>query len=250
MAQIGTPGLSPPPGPARSTASAAGLSTPDAGLFLAIRRVVALSAIAGLIEVVGYMDFGGIYPGIMTGNTVQLGSAVATSQWARAGLIGFAVGLFFAGGIISSLIKRRLHRPAIELILMAVVLLIASLVRMQAHARLPFELPLLALAMGMQGETLSKFGGVAIQTIVVTNNMVKFTDAVVGRYLSGSRKARAPHSVPSLEEVLLPGLAWFSYSFGAGVGAVSAVWFKFPLLLPAALLVLTAWDLLAEKQRS
>jgi uncharacterized membrane protein YoaK (UPF0700 family) len=216
-------------------------------LAVSLRRVVALAAVAGYVEVIGFMDVGGIYPGIMTGNTVQLGLTFARTQWARFGIIGFAVALFFLGGIISSLIKRHLRRPPVELLLMAVILLAASLVRLHAPVRIPVELPLLALAMAMQGETIANFGGVSLQTIVVTNNMVKFSDALVGRYFPGPGTVHSPHKVPELKEVLMPGLAWLSYSIGAGAGATAATWFQFPLLVPAVILVFIVGDLLTTR---
>jgi len=210
-------------------------------LSTSLRRVIGLSLVAGYVEVIGYMDVGGIYPGIMTGNTVQLGLSLAKSQWQRLGTIGFAVGLFFLGGIIASLIKRHLRRPPVELLLMAVILLAASLVRLYAALHISVELPLLALAMAMQGETIARFGGVSLQTIVVTNNMVKFSDALVGRYLTPG----APKT--DLKEVLLPGLAWGSYSGGAGLGALAAAWWHLPLLVPALLLAMLVGDLLMTR---
>lgn len=238
--------------------------TPPASLRLPLRRVITLAVIAGLVEVIGYMDVGGIYPGIMTGNTVQLGVTLGHAQWTRFGLIAIAVLCFFLGGIISSVLKRHLRRPMVELLCVAGVLVVATIVRLWVHARVPIELPLLALAMAMQGETISKFGGVSIQTIVVTNNMVKFSDALVGRYLSGhwhtwQARRQAKQSTqrqqhpspaytaarPSLAEVVLPGCAWLFYSIAAGLGALIAEHFRFPLLVPAALLLWLAWDMWA-----
>lgn len=221
--------------------------TTDLPLRISLRRVIALAAIAGYVEVIGFLDVGGIYPGIMTGNTVQLGLTFAKMQWARFGLIAFAVALFFIGGIFASLIRRHLKRPPIELLLMGALLCIASLARLHPAARVSIELPLLAFAMAMQGETISRFGGVSLQTIVVTNNMVKFSDAFVGRYMNGifgnaaAAKARTP-----LVDVVLPGCAWLCYSIGAGAGATAAGFMHMPLLLPIAALILLVADLLKK----
>jgi uncharacterized membrane protein YoaK (UPF0700 family) len=214
---------------------------PEPALAPSLRHVVGLSAAAGCVEVIGYMDCGGIYPGIMTGNTVQLGLTSATAQWTRFDLIAFAVASFFVGGIIASFIRRRLRRPPLELLIMAAVLVVASLVRREIGWRVPIELPLLAIAMAMQGEAIAKFGGISIQTIVVTNNMVKFTDALVGRYMTWRSE---PGPRVALAEVLLPGLAWLCYSIAAGGAALAATHFAFPLLIPAVILILVSWDLL------
>jgi uncharacterized membrane protein YoaK (UPF0700 family) len=221
-------------------------SRQDHSLAVGLRRVIALSVVAGYVEVIGYTDVGGIYPAIMTGNTVQFGLTLAGAQWARFGVLGFAIGVFFLGGIISSLIKRHLRKPPVELLLMAAVLIVASVVRLHAAWRVPVELPLLALALAMQGETIARFGGVSLQTIVVTNNMVKFSDALVGRYVSGT-EAQSQDKRPKLKDVLLPGFAWLTYSIGAAAGALALGLFQVPLIVPAALLVFVVIDVMATR---
>jgi uncharacterized membrane protein YoaK (UPF0700 family) len=212
-------------------------------LSVPLRRVVALSTVCGIVEAIGYMDVGHIYPAIMTGNTVQLGWTLAQSDWTHFLSIGYAIASFFLGCMIASLLRRHLRRTPVELALMALLLLLAGLVRQHPALRVPVELPLLALALSMQGETIASFGGVSLQTLVVTNNMVKFSDAVVGRYLSA-----APRLTP-LKEVALPGLAWLSYSLSAAAGAVLDRNFAWPFLIPAAILLLVTTDLLRRPDR-
>ena len=219
------------------------LSPPAAAVALrtSVRRVVMLTTVCGFVEVIGYSDVGNIYPAIMTGNTVQLGWSLANAQWARFGLLAYAIGAFFVGCMISSVIRRHLQRPPLELAFMAALLLIASVVRMHPALRVAVELPMLALALGMQGETVSRFGAVSLQTLVVTNNMVKFSDTFIGRFWGGSK---ANGKRPELAEVLLPGLAWLTYSVAAALGALAAQRMSLPFLIPAALLVFVTADLL------
>lgn len=180
---------------------------PTAGALFSLlahaRHVALLAAIAGYVEVIGFLDVGGIYPGIMTGNTVQLGLTAARAQWQRFGVIGVAVAAFFLGALVAGVIRRLLRRPVLELLLMATLLVVAGWLRLGTDARVPYELPLLAFAMAIQGETIANFGGVSLQTIVVTNNMVKFSDALVGRFLADATGSRS-----SLAAILLPGLGW------------------------------------------
>lgn len=107
--------------------------------------------------------------------------------------------------------------------------------------RLPVELPLLALALAIQGQVASKFGGVSLQTIVVTNNIVKFCDAFAGRYLMFGRSGTEP--VPSLKEVMLPGAAWLTYTLSAALGALVYNLNLLHFLLPIIMLILVAIDL-------
>jgi len=224
------------------------LSPPIAAtaLRVSIRRVVMLTAVCGFVEIIGYSDAGNIYPAIMTGNTVQLGATAAAAQWSRFGLIAYAIGAFFIGCMIASLIRQHLRKPPLELGLMAILLLVAGFVRLHPSLRISVELPILALALGMQGETISRFGAVSLQTLVVTNNMVKFSDSFVGRFLvSADRRTKRPE----LAEVILPGLAWLTYSLAAALGAFVAQHVVFPLLVPAILLIAITADLLFSPER-
>jgi uncharacterized membrane protein YoaK (UPF0700 family) len=220
--------------------------TAVAPLHVSARRVVALTIVCGFVEVIGYHDAGGIYPAIMTGNTVQLGWSLAEAAWSRFAVLAWAIGAFFVGCMIASLIRRRLRRTAIELCIMAALLVVTGFVRVLPAWRVSVELPLLALALAMQGQTINRFGGVSLQTLVVTNSMVKFSDAVVGRYCGGNppREPRTPFA-----EVLLPGLSWLTYSLAAAGGAVVAGVLSQPLLIPAVLLLLVALDFVRFPER-
>lgn len=94
------------------------------------------------------------------------------------------------------------------------------------------ELPLLAAVMAMQGETISRFGGVAIQTVVVANNLLKFAAAIVGRYLPNGKRSHATGGEAgrtTQADVILPGCAWLAYTVGAGSAALASVSFSLPL---------------------
>ncbi|KXV70804.1 hypothetical protein AD951_02200 [Acetobacter malorum] len=217
---------------------------PAAPLSVLLRRVVALTFVVAFVEVTVYMDVGRIYPGIMTGNTVQFGRSVALSQWENAALTGTAIGLFFCGCMCASLIRRYMKWPYWELLLMAAVLVVVTFARLSPSLHYVVELPLVALALGMQGETLARFGGVSLQTLVVTNNMVKFSDAFIGRYVAvWLDRSRFEAKRPALKEVVLPGAAWFCYFVSAMFGAVIEHISRFGLLLPVIVLLLTVYDL-------
>jgi uncharacterized membrane protein YoaK (UPF0700 family) len=211
-------------------------TSPPPGIGIPVRRVLSLGLVAGYIDALGFLDLKGVYTAAMTGNTVQLGLAFVREQWPHFAVVAATLGAFFCGGLFSSFIRRRLRHPALELLLMAALVVAAQAVRLYVPNPVAIELPLLAIAMSMQGETISRFAGVSIQTIVVTNNLLKFADAIVGRYLSYGKTSRA--------DVVLPGCAWLAYTLGAGSGALACVYLSLPFIAPAALLVLTTVDLL------
>lgn len=214
-----------------------GVPAPAPSLRRALFGVIALTSVCGIVEVIGYTDVGHIYPAIMTGNTVQLGLNFASSNWTMFYSILYAIGSFFIGCFISALVRNKLESPTVELLLMACILVAASLVRLWPALRFPVELPLLAWALSMQGIAISRFGGVSLQTLVVTNNMVKFSDALIGRYVEapsdGSKR-------PALPEVVLPGAAWLTYCIMAAIGTVLNKYMSMPFVVPVALLVAVA----------
>lgn len=206
-----------------------------AKLAVPVRRVLALGFVAGFVDAFGFMDLHGVYTAAMTGNSTQVGVSVARSEWAHLALICATLGSFFAGSLIGSALRRILRLPALELLVMAGLLALAAGLRLALGSVPAIELPLLAIAMAMQGETVSRFGGMAIQTIVVTNSIIKFADGLVGSLTGAGTTSVA---------VVLPGCAWAAYTAGAVGGAGSAVWLMIPLLIPVVLLLLTAGDLL------
>jgi uncharacterized membrane protein YoaK (UPF0700 family) len=214
-----------------------------------IRRTVGLGFVAGFVNTVGFFDLH-VYPGIMTGNTVQLGIAMARNEWHLFRLTALTIACFFVGGIAGSLIRHHLRRPPLELIIIAVLLLAATPVRTKANDTVPLELGLLAMAMAMQGETVSRIGTVSIQTVVVTNNLLHFADALVGRFLSAPpvSEGHGTHSRPSVTEVAIPGCAWASYSIGACASALAIVTVRAPLLFPILVVVLLVVDMLLHSE--
>jgi uncharacterized membrane protein YoaK (UPF0700 family) len=222
-------------------------TSPPPGIGIPVRRVLSLGLVAGYIDALGFLDLKGIYIAAMTGNTVQLGIAFVREQWPHFAVVAATLGAFFCGGLFSSFIRRRLPYPALELVLMAALVVAAQAVRLYVPNPLAIELPLLAIVMSMQGETISRFGGMSIQTIVVTNNLLKFADAIVGRYLPYGKTSRATGGNAGRStraDVVLPGCAWLAYTLGAGSGALACVYLSLPFIAPAALLVLTTVDLL------
>jgi uncharacterized membrane protein YoaK (UPF0700 family) len=210
-----------------------------------IRRTIGLGFVAGFVNTVGFFDLH-IYPGIMTGNTVQLGIALERSDWHLLRMTALTIAFFFVGGIAGSLIRRHLRRPPLELIVMAVLLLAATPVRTRANNAIPVELGLLAMAMALQGEAISRIGTVSLQTVVVTSNLLHFTDALVGRFLSAS--AATEELGHSATEVAIPGCAWASYSIGACAGALAIGAVRAPLLFPIFVVVLLAVDMLLHAE--
>lgn len=210
-----------------------------------LRRITCLGLVGGYLNAIGFLDLGGLYPAAMTGNTTQLGVAIVTLDWPRALLIGSTVFCFFAGGLTSSLLQRVLVHPAFELLLMIVMVMSAQAVRITMADPMPWELPLLAFTLAMQGETVTRFAGSALQTVVVTSTLLKFADGLVGRYLKYHEGDRT-----ALGDVVTAGVAWLTYLGGAGLGVLASLHLTYPFLPSLIFLMVLAVDIRAAPQSS
>jgi len=209
---------------------------PVPGPYLAreLAHLIGITLACGISEVVCYHDAAHIYAGIMTGNTVQLGWALAGGEVARAVPIALALGSFFVGCVIASIFRVQLRSLRRVYWSMALLLAFAAFARSNASLRLPVELPLLAFSMALQGEGISQFAGVNLQTVVVTNNLVKFAKAMTARYINPSKDLS---KVPPREEVLVPGVCWITFCVGAAFGGLLIINLVNPLIIPIAVLV-------------
>ncbi|MBB2198791.1 DUF1275 domain-containing protein [Gluconacetobacter sp. 1c LMG 22058] len=199
-----------------------------------LTHLIGITLACGITEVVCYHDAAHIYAAIMTGNTVQLGWAIADGDLARALPIMIALGSFFVGCIIASIFRGQFKSLRRVYWSMALLLAVAALVRSNASLRLPVELPLLAFALALQGEGVSQFAGVNLQTVVVTNNLVKFAKTLTARYINPSSDVS---KVPSREEVLVPGVCWITFGIGAGLGGWLTLHSMNPLIAPLGILL-------------
>lgn len=196
--------------------------------------VLSLGLVAGYVDAVGYVELHGIFTAAMTGNSTTFGISLANGNHARATAVGTVLGLFFIGALGASLLRRALPGYRYEWLCMVGVLVIAQAIHWSrpmgsgAHG----ETLLLAIAMAMQGEALSRFSGISVQTIVVTNNIVKFADNIAG-FLCSVWYRKPELTLSSF----LPGLGWAGCIIGAFLSVAARDMTSSCFLMPVPLLV-------------
>ncbi|NHN87158.1 YoaK family protein [Acetobacter conturbans] len=207
-------------------------------------RVTALGLIAGYVDAVGYVELHGIFSAAMTGNSTTFGVALAEGNWGRVGAVGMVLGLFFGGALAASLLRRSLRAYRHEWLWMAALLIIAQFVHWShgTHTSSRVETLLLTVAMAMQGEVLSRFSGISVQTIVVTNNIIKFADNIVD-FLWKMKDGKLAFPLTAA----LPGLGWMSCIVGAFLSVLmrhaTSGFFLFPVPILVALCFLNPPEL-------
>jgi uncharacterized membrane protein YoaK (UPF0700 family) len=171
---------------------------------------VGLSALAGFIDAVAFLDVGGFFVSFMSGNSTRLGVGLALGSRA-APIAGGLIAVFVCGVIAGSLVGAaagRWRRPAV---LALVTLLLAG--ALAARLALPPEARLagaaiLALAMGAVNATFERNGEVAFGVTYMTGALVKLGQRIALALGGGDRLAWLPYL-----------LLWSGLAAGAWAGA-------------------------------
>ena len=191
-----------------------------------------LCTIAGFVDAIAYLK-SDVFVANMTGNTVLIGIALARQDWAISAFRIAAVASFFLGAVAGRMLLSAIaRRPWVPLL--AEAALVAAAVAVPTHHWLWTSL--LATAMGVQATALTRFGGISINTVVVTGAIARVAEHVAEVILgtASGKKGRAD----ALQGGLQAG-AWAAY----GAGAVAATWaagFAAALWLPASCIVVLA----------
>ncbi|HVV49783.1 MAG TPA: YoaK family protein [Polyangia bacterium] len=213
---------------------------------------VALSAVAGYVDALGWMLFSHVYVANMTGNTVALGRSLADRDLADAlarvwPIVTFTSGLF-ASELVYEVVRRRGRRSSVAWTLgLELCCLVAVTLLPWPHASTKsgaaYYLPtgLLALAMGLQNATLVRVGASSVYTTHLTGNLTRLgrEAAHLLLWLKDGRPDRAPprrlRDQRAAHRVLLMGAMWTLYALGAVLGSLAADGWNRRGALPAVL---------------
>jgi len=203
-------------------------------LFL---RAALLCLIAGYVDILGYIELGGVFAANMTGNSVLLVLAMARGEGFRVVSYVATLAAFLGGAIIASLLRRATRRPLLPLVAAAALVLLDALVSAPPLA----QLVILATAMGLQGAAITRFGPTSLQTVVVTGTMIRLADNLVAQAMPERGESTA-------SATRLDALAWFAYVAGAALAMAAQHAMAQPLILGAAALLGVAAETATERR--
>jgi uncharacterized membrane protein YoaK (UPF0700 family)/uncharacterized membrane protein len=232
---------------------------------------IALSAVAGSIDAIGYIVLFKVFTANMTGNTVALGMGLVHHDWLLAARRGFAIPMFLIGMLWSRIIahigqiRGWRHSASIlfgsEAVLLGcfavlgMILVPSGRLENDTTSLYFLLLGLLSAGMGVQNASLSHFGPLSVRTTHVTGNLATLADQLarfgiwfVDRAKRvGLREALAgATSELSFRETLFLFAVWVSYFAGAVAGAALLISWRLGAVLPAvaALLALVVVDVI------
>ena len=168
-----------------------------------------LSALAGFVDAIGFIQSGGFFVSFMSGNSTRLGVGVALHAMdaaAAAGIIlAFLTGVV-SGGLIGARFEER--RPAAVLLFIAALLGAAALLR--HSGTLAPAIALLALAMGSANAVFERDGEVRFGVTYMTGSLVRVGNGIASVILGRDGNGWTGYL-----------LLWLAFVAGAVVGALS-----------------------------
>ncbi len=183
---------------------------------------IGLSALAGYVDAIGFIQLGGFFVSFMSGNSTRLGVGLIERS-NNAALAGGLIALFVAGVIAGSLAGKfaKTHRRPVVLVLVAVLLFVAASAAGAGATKVAAIA--MVLAMGAENAVFEHDSELHIGLTYMTGTLVKFGQRVAAAIMGGPRFAWASY-----------GLLWSGLVTGAVAGAASFSWIGLASLWPAA----------------
>jgi uncharacterized membrane protein YoaK (UPF0700 family) len=183
----------------------------------------ALSALAGYVDGIGYLQLGGLFVSFMSGNSTRMGVAIAHAHWQTVAEAFGLIALFVAGAAAGSLIVlgRGAHRQPLVLLAETLLLTLAALAYTFGHPGM--AIAAIVLAMGLENAVFQIHGGAGLGLTYVTGALVKVGQLVAAALMSGARWAWAPNL-----------LLWAALVMGSVVGALAYAWLNLAAIWFAA----------------
>lgn len=191
-----------------------------------------LSAIAGFVDAIAFLQLGGFFVSFMSGNSTRLGVGLASDAHAAA-LAGGLITLFVCGVMLGAFANRGANKTgALRVLLMVAALLAVAGLSADMNAA-AWAIAALALAMGAENAVFQRDGEVSIGVTYMTGALVRFGQKLAAAMTGGARFDWVPYF-----------LLWAGLVVGATLGAlafaafgVSGVWFAAGAVAAVALVM-------------
>jgi uncharacterized membrane protein YoaK (UPF0700 family) len=192
---------------------------------------IALMAVAGYVDAVGFLRLGHLFVSFMSGDSTQFATSIARRDWSNAIAAGGIVLVFVVGVTGGRMISKAVGRWCRPVILgTELILLLAATSRPSLE---PAVIVPAVLAMGIQNAAVHKVGVVQTGLTYVTGTLVRLGEKLADAFLEPG---------PTTRWAWLPYvLLWLGLVAGAIAGALGYANFHVrALLIPAVVLAVLA----------
>ncbi|MBZ6078197.1 YoaK family protein [Microvirga puerhi] len=189
-----------------------------------------LTAVAGWVDAIGFLQLGGLYVSFMSGNSTQIGVGLGKMDLPTLVLPLALVGAFFAGAFVGNLLSLLAGRWCLSAVLGMISCLVGlAFWSFDQGGAIHSPTLILAGAMGAQNSALRRVNGIRTGATYVTGTLFG-----AGQDLAAAVLGRGPRW-----RWLLHLLAWASLVAGAAGGAAMYNYAsRWSLAIPTAVLVL------------
>ncbi|AQT82516.1 hypothetical protein B1R94_02695 [Mycolicibacterium litorale] len=196
-----------------------------------LRFAVALAAIAGIADAIGFMEYAQLFMSFMSGNTTRFGEAASSADWIGVVRFGGVIAVFCFGAFLGTLIAAWSGRWRLAALLgTQASLFVTALLIPDGGDAVPWQVYPIVLALGLQNATLQDEAGRSLALTYVTGTVVRFGAGLANMLLD--------KPAPSF---WIQGPLWAGLTSGAVLGGVMQQHFgEAAFLLPAALLAALA----------
>lgn len=178
-----------------------------------IALACALSALAGYVDGIGFLQLGGLFVSFMSGNSTRLGVSLAQAHWLKAAQALGLVVLFVTGAAAGSLIVLGRGADRQPLLLLVEALLLAASALCYTFGLPGVAIAAIVLAMGLENAVFQIEGGAGLGLTYVTGALVKVGQLVAVALSGGARWGWVPNL-----------LLWAALVAGVLCGALSYHW--------------------------
>src|ERR1700749_3775696 len=194
----------------------------------------ALSALAGYVDSIGFLQLGGLFVSFMSGNSTRMGVSLAAGNWSAAGEALILIVLFVLGAAIGSLIVLGRGPHSQSRLLLAEALLLAAAALLYAFGLDRLAIAAIVLAMGLENAVFQIEGGGGLGLTYVTGALVKVGQLIAAALTGGARFGWVPNL-----------LLWAALVAGGVVGALAYHWINLAAIWFAAAVALALSALVA-----
>lgn len=176
----------------------------------AIALAVCLSALAGCVDAIGFLQLGGYFISFMSGNSTQMMVGLVAGQWLRVAQLAGILALFVTGtmaGTFAGHTGRMTRRGLRVLILVTGLLSAAAFSQIMGYSGV--AIVFMTLAMGAENAVFQRDSDVVIGLTYMTGTLVKIGQKLAMACLGEEGLGWVPYL-----------LLWLGLICGGGVGAV------------------------------
>jgi uncharacterized membrane protein YoaK (UPF0700 family) len=199
-----------------------------------ISLACALSALAGYVDGIGFLQLGGLFVSFMSGNSTRMGVSFAAGQWRPAFEALGLIALFVVGAVGGSLIVLGGGKHRQPWLLLAEAALLAAAALCYALGLPNVAVGAIVMAMGLENAVFQIDGGSGLGLTYMTGALVKVGQFVAAALSGGPRFGWVPNLLlwgAMVAGVVLGGLAyhwiglaaiWFAAGAALGLSAIVA----------------------------